>query len=259
MRYNCECCNYKTDRNDNYQVHLKSNKHQKNTGNLNLLDNNINSYICDKCLVNYSSRQSLFRHKKICKNKKSNNINKIIQNIKEDFKEKLEEVKNINIQNNNNSNNNSNNITNNNSNNTTNNIVIIPYVDTDVKHITDEEFRKVISKKLHCVKELVSKKHFNPSKPENMNLAVTNIHDNYMQVFRDGWGLTKKDDMLETIFVENEQTIEDKVDELNDPVLKDIFKKYKIQISDEVEYKNIKKDLMLFMYNSTLKHNIGKK
>jgi hypothetical protein len=259
MRYICEYCYYNTDRNDNYQVHLKSKKHQKNIGNFKLIfDTDKESNICDKCFHNYSSRYSLYRHKKICKIQNSNNINKIIKNITEDFKEKLESIETKNVIINNNIQNIQNN-TNNNSNNTTNNIVIIPYVDTDIQHITDEEFRKVISKKLHCVKELVSKKHFNPSNPENMNLAVTNIHDNYMQVFRDGWGLTKKDDMLETIFVENEQTIEDKVDELNDPVLKDIFKKYKIQISDEVEYKNIKKDLMLFMYNSTLKHNIGKK
>jgi hypothetical protein len=227
-------------------------KHKKNVNEDSSLDKE--TYLCDKCLHNYSSRSSLYRHKKICK--KSTNINKIIKNIKQQY----EEAKNINIQNNTTNNTtNNNNSNNNNSNNTTNNIVIIPYVDSDTKHITDEEFRKVIAKRLHCVKELVSKKHFNPSKPENMNLAVTNIHDNYMQVFTDGWGLTTKESMIETLFVENEQTIEDKVDELNDPILKEIFKKYKIQISDEVEYKNIKKDLLLFMYNSTLKHNIGNK
>jgi hypothetical protein len=248
MKYNCICCNYKTDRNDNYNAHLNTKKHNKNITN----NNEIKEYNCDICFKKYVTRQSIYKHKKTCK-ETYDNLNKKFELLKE--KLELTQSKNINIQNNNNSNN----ITNNNSNNTTNNFVIIPYVDTDIKHITDEDFRKVINKKLHCVKELVSKKHFNPSKPENMNLAVTNIHDNYMQVFRDGWGLTKKDDMLETLFVENEQTIEDKIDELNDPVLKDIFKKYKIQISDEVEYKNIKKDLILFMYNSTLKHNIGKK
>jgi hypothetical protein len=236
MKYNCECCNFNTDRNDNYKVHLNSKKHFKNSNTIIETEetNETNEtketekkntdtkiHICEKCFSEYKTRQSLCRHRKTCNslNKKTqNNINKLVNELREEIKElkKEKESKNITIYN-----------TTNNIQNTTNNIVIVPYVDTDIEHITDNEFKKVIKKNHMCVKELVSKKHFNKDKPEFMNLAVTNVRDEYMLIYRDGWGLTKKKDMIETIFSENELTIEDKVKEFNDPILKDIFNNIK--------------------------------
>lgn len=293
MKYACECCNFNTDRSDNYKVHLNSKKHFKKSNplieenNFIVKEESIKSnteeikkvkkeeskkikkenkkvkkeedkvYICDKCFLEYKYRQSLCRHKKNCNGltKNSNeNINTLVNKLREEIKElkkekKANESKNITIYNN----------TTNNIQNIQNNIVIVPYTETDIDHLTEDDLRKIIKKNHTCVKELVSRKHFNKNKPEYMNLAVTNIHDKYMLVYRDGWGLTKKEEMIDTLFEENEQTIEGWVSEINDPELKEKFDGYKIYISNDIEKNSLKEDLIIHMYNQTMKLNIGKK
>jgi hypothetical protein len=261
MNYSCIFCNYNTNRINNYNVHLKSKKHIKYSTIEKPIDE-INNNICNFCFEKYSTKQSLNRHINICKKQSietsKTNINVInefkdklreeIEELKEEIKE-LKEIKNVIIYN-----------TTHTTNNIQNNITVVPYIHTNVEHITDDDIRKVINKKFLCVKELVSKKHFNIEKPEYMNISITNMNGKHMKIYKeDGWSLTDKANMINTLFVENEQTIEDRLNEINDPKLIEIFNKYKQYISNEVEYESLKKDLSLFIYNKSLKMNIGKK
>ena len=87
--YRCEICNYSTDRSNNLSRHDKSKKHMKNMNLItdsNLTDsvnvnknvdieqknnqnNDLKKYIC-LCGKHFSHRQSLWMHKKKCKNQK---------------------------------------------------------------------------------------------------------------------------------------------------------------------------------------------
>lgn len=55
--YNCEKCNYVTNKRADYEKHLLTTKHKKNTQKL---------YICTNCNAVYNLRQSLHAHKKKC-------------------------------------------------------------------------------------------------------------------------------------------------------------------------------------------------
>jgi len=54
--YNCEPCNFSTDRKFNYNQHLKSSKHKENT-----------EFKCERCGNYYKHRQNLYRHRINCK------------------------------------------------------------------------------------------------------------------------------------------------------------------------------------------------
>lgn len=55
----CKCCDYTAKDNFNYNRHINSNKHKKNS-------NLGGKYVCDICCKLFSSPQSLCNHKKVC-------------------------------------------------------------------------------------------------------------------------------------------------------------------------------------------------
>jgi len=84
---------------------------------------------------------------------------------------------------------------NNTTNNTVNiqNITLLAYKDTDTSHLTPKDY-------MHCIREphgmtqLIEKIHFNPMKPENRNISMSNLKDKYMMMY-DGeqWLMVHKD------------------------------------------------------------------
>jgi hypothetical protein len=98
----CTFCDYKTNKNFNYNKHLCTPKHIKNMNSLQKVakSSNENKYKCD-CGNNYKYRQGLFNHKKNCSskdpvsflgiNKKENGTIFILELIKQnqEFKELL--------------------------------------------------------------------------------------------------------------------------------------------------------------------------
>jgi hypothetical protein len=71
-KYLCEICNYKTNNKKDYTRHLLTSKHQNETNMKQmkqiypLLPITNNNFICDHCSSSFSSRTTLWRHKKVC-------------------------------------------------------------------------------------------------------------------------------------------------------------------------------------------------
>ena len=83
-KYNCELCKYYTDRKQNYEIHIESEKHKFR------IQNTFFKYICKLCNKKYQSSGGLSKHKRKCKSK-YNNINKtLIQNTVSNLQEILE-------------------------------------------------------------------------------------------------------------------------------------------------------------------------
>lgn len=251
MVYSCELCHYYSIRSDNYNKHLNTNKHKKNCNEPQI------EYICNVCLENFNSRTTLYRHSKRC-----NIETKIEQKLEKKYEIALNEInkKLDNIQPQTIYNNTTNNTTNNNTtNNTVNNNIILSYVDTDTDHLKDSDYKKIVNAVNFCVKMLVWKKHFNKEKPENMNLCISNKKDAYMKVFmKDKWTSRKIDEMIHTLFEENEMQIEDWLTEFNDPNLNDKYTRYTKNKENEDLLEELQSDLKQFMYDMTKELGIGK-
>ena len=73
--FKCVQCNYKTNNKSNYNKHLNSIKHTKNSINISLisstpLDQFIKNFQCQYCQSTFTRQYSLTKHKKICMEKK---------------------------------------------------------------------------------------------------------------------------------------------------------------------------------------------
>jgi len=67
--YSCESCDYNTSRKSQWNRHILTAKHLKLTNAAYGLTKKVPcKFICEKCKKDFNHRQSLFRHKKICKN-----------------------------------------------------------------------------------------------------------------------------------------------------------------------------------------------
>ena len=261
MKHTCICCNYSTNRSDNFVKHKNTKKHKINT-NMTITNHELT---CEVCSEVFNSKTTLYRHYKECKdayNKQKmdetiNSTMKIAVNeMKQMFDEKIKELsKPQTIY----SNNTINNTTNNTTHNTVTNNIVLSYVDTDVSHLNDSDYKKIVNAVNFCVKMLVWKKHFNKEKPENMNLCISNKKDAYMKVFmKDKWTSRKIDEMIHTLFEENEMQIEDWLQEFNDPSLNDKYTRYTKNKENEELLEELQTDLKQFMYDMTKELGIGK-
>jgi hypothetical protein len=137
--------------------------------------------------------------------------------------------------------------------NTTNiqNINLLAYRETDVSHLTDQDYKSCIKKVNHCVKHMIEKVHFNPSKPENMNIYISNIKDKYIMVY-DGinWNLANKKDELDRLYEEKEMMLEEWLDSNPEKELKDKFLKYLNNKESDECLNRIKDEIKLMLYNN---------
>jgi hypothetical protein len=180
LKFKCENCGKKLSSKSNYNNHIQSNICKR-------------SYIfkCKLCETIFKCKQNLNKHivKNICRNTNQINTPICIPNTTK-------------IINNNNSTNTTNNMTN--SQNTTNigtlnnNIQInvntnstedlqkvvnlLPFRETGYK-VSTEKYLEYANNPEHAIKQFIKEYHFNPDKPERMNILNTNRRDNRVQLF----------------------------------------------------------------------------
>ena len=235
-------------------------------------------YNCEYCKKKYNHRQSLHKHLKICKekiedeecksdmlelvkklnekldeqNEKLDVQQKEQNELRKEFKKELDKkddqinelIKKAGIQNSN--------ITNN----IQQNIKILAYKNTDISHLTDNDFIYCFNRSNMCVPHLIKKIHFNPTKPENHNVYISNIKNKYAMVY-DGnkWNLNNQDETIGDLIDINESFFEQKLEEWleNGKEYPEIMKKFNRYLekkeNDEVINK-IKEEIKLILYNN---------
>jgi hypothetical protein len=277
--YICRLCNFTTPLKGNYSAHVSSQKHTKaikmdaalkQIEQQNLTKSNKNEHsdnipttkicekepnvftckYCDKC---FSFRQSMNRHiKYTCTKNKDEDLKELVRlmNIqmeqqKQEFNKKIEtQAKQIEKL--------MGKLEVGNTFNTAivNNIQLLGYRQTDVSHLTDQDYRSCIKRVNHCVKSMIEKVHFNPLKPENMNIYISNIKEKYILVY-DGanWNLANKKDELDRLYEEKEMMLEEWLDSNPDEELKKKFMKYLDNKDNDECLNRIKEEIKLMMYN----------
>jgi hypothetical protein len=283
MEFKCECCKYTTNKRFNYDKHIISKKHQLiEESSKKLTENNIptthrqpddnpkttitneqtiHDFTCKYCEQKFTFRQSMNRHiKYTCTKNKDEDLKELVrlmniqieqqkqelQTQKQEFIKKIETqskqieklMGKLEISG---------------SFNTTNiqNINLLAYRETDVSHLTDQDYRSCIKKVNHCVKHMIEKVHFNPTKPENMNIYISNIKDKYIMVY-DGmnWNLANKKDELDRLYEEKEMMLEEWLDSNPEKELKDKFMKYLNNKESDECLNRIKDEIKLMLYNN---------
>jgi hypothetical protein len=134
-------------------------------------------------------------------------------------------------------------------NNVTNNINLLNYNDTDTSHLTDNDYAKCIKQVYNCVMKMIEKVHFNPDKPENMNLYISNIKSNHMMMYKDNKWMLVNNKELESIYADKDNLINTWI-ELNDIKDPDLLEKFnKCSNMDENTLKTVYDEIKLLMFN----------
>ena len=295
-KYQCIVCDYFTDIKCNYERHLKSEKHLKSQTYSKIYK----CEYCNKTYkysqglskhLKYSCKKSndedlkefvrlLNEKNKMLEKSMNYNSSDIMKNklLKTDkcielLTKKLDIVKlgnsnNLNIQNNTTNNNYycpTNNYNTINSNNvvqiTNNNTFVLNYKDTDMSHLTPQDFKQIISRKLNCIPEFVRRVHCNKQLPQNMNIYIPNIKNKFIMLYKDGeWLLHDRDSILEELIEDRACRLEEWLDDNPEEShrLKDTFNEfldYRNNNFDECN-KKLKSEIQKDLYN--IRHTVGK-
>ena len=267
--YKCELCNFITKIKTQHKTHVNTKKHQNNENKhgLNIGKNSTKehkssrnehklseSLWCIYCNKDFKTKANLNRHiKNYCKhigNKiNSNKLETKIKNIenvlckqqKEHDKEKkflfkqiellLNKVGNTTINN-------------------TQNIQLNNYGKEDLSHITESFKLDLLSKPYGMIPKLIKEVHFNDTKPENKNIALTNKNDNKIKIFTGSkWIYKNKDetinDLMDGKYFILDTYYENNVKSYNYDKFRNFF-----DVQDKVTIDNLKKECELVLLNN---------
>ena len=268
--YTCKCCNYETSRYTNFERHLDSKRHKK----LALVSPKLafvspklafdsKLIVCNYCGISFKHKSSLSRHKKYaCKKNKDEDIKEFVRLLNEKNKNNYTEINDkiqkqigkltnkLQIQSINNNNNNNNII----KNNTINyNIQLLNYNETDYSHLTDHDYVRCIRDTNHCVKSLIEKVHFNDKKPENKNIYISNIKNNYIMLYKNNqWQIVDRMTQIDDLYEYNEILLENWYRYSKDkyPEIIQSFERYLKNTEDDDHVINdVKKQILMMLYN----------
>lgn len=127
------------------------------------------------------------------------------------------------------------------------------YEKINVDNTADEIYKYAISFS-RSISELIELIHFNENKPENHNIYVANIQDNYAFVYyEDGWKKKDINEILQKLFDKNTKILCQKYDELKNELNEsthDIFRKIPSYINDESFINIVKNDIKCTLYRN---------
>ena len=274
MSYFCECCKFYTIRRDNYERHLKTLKHIDNEKSKPKVSQNTSKskpkvslfeeYFCKYCNKSFKHKQSVSKHIKYsCKQNKDEDLKELVRLMNLQIQQKDKELEYQKQQNEKQQKQNEtqqkqienlmdklqvNHITNNTY--VQNNIQLLSYKDTDMSHLTNKDYERAIKKVNSCVKDMIEQIHFNPSKPENMNIYISNMKDKYIMVYEDGnWNIKQKNDELNSLYDMKEMLLEDWLETYGNDILRQKFRKYLNNKCNEEIMNEIKENIKMMLYN----------
>ena len=207
-------------------------------------------YKCEYCKKKFSHSQSLNRHvKNRCKVKKENEkekdeMNKVVAVLNKQLEDQKQQISELIKK----TGNTTNNITYQ-QNNVSNNFKLLGYRNTDISHLSDKDF-------ISCIPHLIKKIHFDPEKPENHNIYISNIKNNYAMTYDgDKWNLSNRDDIINDILEEKEIIIEEKLEEWLEkgkqyPEIMKKFTRYLEKKENDVVLDKIKDEIKLVLFNN---------
>ncbi|MGB0541657.1 MAG: hypothetical protein ACPGJP_03010 [Hyphomicrobiales bacterium] len=222
-------------------------------------------YKCNFCTSIYFHRQSLSKHLKTCKEKKKDeedkrNLLNLVDMLNDQLAKRDKQIEeqryelkkrdsqidelikkagmNIETQN------------------IQQNIKILAYNQTDISHLKDKDYLKCLRHSNFCIPYLIEQIHFNPKKPENHNIYISNLKNNYVMVY-DGskWMIQDRDDSIQTLIDDKESIIEQKLEEWLEngdqyPEIMNKFNRYLEKKENDKVLNKIKTEIRLMLYNN---------
>jgi len=268
--YSCELCDFYNANKSKYDRHLETQKHLgklpgkskvSQKGPISKSKVSIFEHFCKYCGKKYKHKQSVNNHIKYnCEKNKDEDLKELVRLLNLQIQHKDDKIKTLShqmdkqqkqidklvdkLQ--------VTHITHNTTNNIQNNIKLLCYKDTDISHLTEKDYIGAIKKVSGCVKDMIEKIHFNPSKPENMNIYISNMKDKYIMVYEeDNWNIKNKVTEINNLYETKEMLLEEWLYEEQHkyPELSKKFEKYLNNKENDETMNMIKEDIKIMLYN----------
>ena len=135
-----------------------------------------------------------------------------------------------------------------------NNVILVAYGKEDFKKLDQKEILKVLHNGYNSSLKLTEIMHFNPKYPEYHNIYISNMKDKYAMMY-DGksWTLTIKEDLINKIYDDKKNYIEENLDDFIDALSasrKKALERWLEIEDDDKKIKEIKDSIKLLLYNS---------
>jgi hypothetical protein len=277
VNYICSKCNKTFKQKGHYKAHInkkfpcdkntsKTLNNGKNNDDVPKMEQSFQNrndikFKCEYCHRSYSRKPNLNKHLKTCKKKEDNSLKeelfKLLLSNQEAHKKEInklqEQIKQLSKTN----------TVNNYYTNNTQNIQVLAYDKTDISHLKDKDYKKVLRRGNFCVPNLVDAIHFNPDKPENHNIYIPNMKTGLIMCWNgETWDIRNREDVIDDIYDDRSNLLIDKVDEWEeigyklDPIIMIKFKRFISKMDDDIVKNKVKEEIRFLLYN---KRNLLKK
>ncbi len=188
--FKCSLCDYTSYFRPNVKSHInKKNKCYEGIPEIIEIHTEI---ICEHCKKSYASKPNLIKHQKICKNKKTNLEEKVVELEKKlAVAEALAKKPTIGTQNN-------------------ININLASWNNPLLPDDVEKYYREAVKKIFLAVPTLIKYIHFNTEHPENHNICIKNARSKTAKVYNGKeWETMDEDELITSLISDYENTLED--------------------------------------------------
>ena len=198
-------------------------------GKVNIADNKCNH--CDKHFNNYGSLYKHIKRKSCLKKSKLLKIQNT-QNITNNIDKQLN-VDKMNVD---------------------GDVKVVKFGNEDISYISDDIYQSILGHGYKSVEEFVDHTHFNPDHPENHNIYIADIKNNYVLLY-DGsqWNIKDRDEAIEDLIYAKSDYLSVKFEELMhklSPMDIKKFTNFMKNRDNDIKMKMVKTDLKLMLYNN---------
>jgi len=133
------------------------------------------------------------------------------------------------------------------------NVKVVKFGNENLSYISDDLYKHILGRGVGAIEEFIGHSHFNKKHPENHNLYIANMRDEYLVLYDgDKWTINRRDEKLDDIIYAKSDFLCRKFAELEASMnQRDVykFKKY-LEIKDDAcTIDRIKGDLKIRLYN----------
>jgi len=137
--------------------------------------------------------------------------------------------------------------------NTINNIVVLNYGSEDMSKIDREKILQCVKQGFRSAVRLTDAVHFDPDKPENHNVYISNLKNKYAMIFRNGsWEAITKTELIDKIYNDKKNYIENNIEQFYESMSlsqKNALQRWLHTDDDHPKIGKIKEEIRLLLFN----------